>query len=135
MGNLNELLAWAHAQSLEKVLTRNKDCNIAISDQFAWKDILIGKLKQLGKKIELVQRPKAEENIAVAAASILARANYLSSMEYLKKSYQIDFPKGAGNEANQTGLEYLNKGKELVDVAKIHFKNTKLIKVMQKQID
>lgn len=127
--NLNELLAWCHSQSLEKVLQRNQSCDMAISDQFAGKEILINKLKEKGKKIELLQRPKAEENIAVAAASILARERFLDSMSIMGKKFRQEFHRGASEETINDGIKFLKGGGSLKEVAKFHFKTTK--KVME----
>ena len=128
MGNLNEVLAWAHAQSLEVLLRKNPKCDIAISDQFAGKDLLISKLKEMGKTIELIQRPKAEENIAVASASILARAGFIEILEFMERQFNHKFHKGAGNEVVEDALEFIKKGKNLSLVAKIHFQTTKKVK-------
>ena len=130
MANLNEILAWAHAQSMEQLLIRNSECDIAISDQFAWKDILINKLKQRGKNIHVIQRPKAEENVAVAAASILARAKFLDSLESLGKTNQASFSKGVADKVIEEAVFHLKRGGSLRDVAKMHFKTTS--KVLKK---
>jgi len=69
---------------------------------------------------------KAEQNMAVAAASILARARFLEKLSKLSNEYKIDLPKGA----SQTVIENAKKvvdmyGKEtLRKVAKLHFKTT-----------
>ena len=125
--NLNKMLAWAHAKSLEKVLIRNPDCDIAVSDQFANKDLLINSLKANGKLIQLIQRPKAEENIAVAAASILARNQFVQRLKEMNKAYKHTFSKGAGPHIIGEGLDFAIKGGKIMDVAKLHFKTTKKI--------
>ena len=124
MGNLNEILAWAHAQSLERLLERNPDCDIAISDQFAWKEILINKLKEKGKRINLIQRPKAEENIAVAAASVLARAKFIQKLEDMEKVHKQKFSKGANDQVIKDAVNFLKNGGNLEEIAKRHFKTT-----------
>lgn len=134
MGNLNEILAWAHAQSLEALLKRNPECNIAISDQFAGKDILINKLKEKGRKIELIQRHKAEENIAVAAASILARAKFIELMEFMEKEFGQTFHKGENNTVIKESVEFVRKGKDLTQIAKFHFKTTEKVMNILKNI-
>ena len=75
--NLNDMLAWAHTKVIsevyESVKEREENIKIVV-DQFArvkTEARLRGKLDL--SKIELVQRPKAEDEIAVAAASIIAR--------------------------------------------------------------
>jgi len=75
--NLNDMLAWAHAKVITEVYnslkTKDEDIKIVV-DQFA----RVKTEQRLAKKIDLdvvdlVQRPKAEDEIAVAAASIVAR--------------------------------------------------------------
>jgi len=127
MINLNEVLAWSHAQSMEKLLGRNSSCDMAISDQFAGKEILLNKLKEKGKKIELLQRPKAEENIAVASASILARDKFIDSLNIMEKTYRQNFSKGASNTVISEAVQFLKKGGNLRDVSKTHFKTTKKV--------
>lgn len=75
--NLNDLLAWAHTKVIsevyEKIKTQNMSIKIVI-DQFARvKTEARLRVKIDLRKVELVQRPKAEDEIAVAAASIIAR--------------------------------------------------------------
>jgi ribonuclease HIII len=123
--NLNTLLAWGHAKAIEEILSK-VDCKAAIADQFADESFILGKLQEKGKKIELIQMHKAEQNIAVAAASILARARFLEKLSKLSNEYKIDLPKGA----SQTVIENAKKvvdmyGEEtLRKVAKLHFKTT-----------
>lgn len=75
--NLNDMLAWAHAKVISEVYStvqnRMEIIKIVI-DQFA----RVKTEQRLSRKIdlaeiELVQRPKAEDDVAVAAASIVAR--------------------------------------------------------------
>lgn len=130
MINLNEVLAWSHAQSLEKLLKRNPLCDMAISDQFAGKEILLKKLKEKGKTIELLQRPKAEENIAVASASILAREKFIESLEKMQRTYHQNFSKGANEMVTLEAVKFSKKGGNLKDIAKTHFKTMKKIDEM-----
>ncbi len=133
MGNQNDLLAWSHAESLEVLLKRNPHCDVAISDQFASKDVLLGRLKEKGKSIELLQRPKAEENIAVAAASILARDSFLRSLEKLGRIFRQSFSKGENPKVINEGLNFVKAEGKLSVVAKTHFKTTKKIeKLLEK---
>src|SRR5271169_827089 len=75
--SLNRLLAWGHATVIENLLTRWPNCPRALSDKFAHESLIQRALKERGKKIILQQRTKAESDIAVAAASVLARAAFL----------------------------------------------------------
>ncbi|MEW6006500.1 MAG: ribonuclease HIII, partial [Stygiobacter sp.] len=125
---LNTLLAWAHAKSLEEVLSRVQ-CSKAISDQFADERFILGKLQERGKKIELVQQHKAEIHTAVAAASILARARFLEKLT--KLSEEVGFPllKGASLEVVEQAKKIVeSKGEDILKrIAKIHFKTTKSV--------
>jgi ribonuclease HIII len=83
-----------------------------------------------GKKLQLIQLPKGERYIAVAAASILARDRFLSRMESLRDSYKIDLPKGASDSVVTTGKQFLQTYgvKTLEKIAKLHHKTTEKIK-------
>src|SRR5881275_3253664 len=72
-GNLNKLLGWGHARVIENSLARKPGCPRALSDQFADARLVEQALLQNGRNIDIEQRPRAESDIAVAAASILAR--------------------------------------------------------------
>jgi len=78
MKNINRMLAWAHAMAIEELLTKRSDCKRVVVDQFAPTEATIARaLKPLGKAAEVVQRHKAEDDIAVAAASVIAREVFL----------------------------------------------------------
>lgn len=126
--NLNTLLAWGHAKAIEELLSK-VDCIIAIADQFADERFIKSKLQEKGRQLKLIQMPKAEQNIAVAAASILARARFLEKLSKLSSEYKIDLPKGVSaavvNNAKKIIKEF---GKEhLRKVAKLHFKTTQRV--------
>lgn len=126
--NLNTLLAWGHAKAIEELLAK-VECNNAIADQFADERFILSKLQEKGKKLNLIQMHKAEENIAVAAASILARARFLQKLSKLSSEYRVDLPKGASiNVINTAKTIVTARGKEaLRKIAKLHFKTTKEI--------
>jgi len=123
--NLNSLLAWAHVSVLENLL-EIQHVQLAIADKFADEKYINTRLKKLGRTIELIQVPKAEQNIAVAAASILARDAFLRWHQDAKKQYGVTFPKGANQQVVQVGRSYVQtNGKQaLRSVAKLHFKTT-----------
>ena len=86
-------------------------------------------LRKRGIDIELEQRPHAENDIAVAAASILARDVYIRSLESLSAEYLIDLPRGPSDKVIEIGREFvLRHGPEkLREVAKFHFAITQYI--------
>lgn len=123
-GNLNRLLAWGHATAIENLLAVRPQCPRAVSDQFADPRVLQRALKENGKKIELVQRTKAESDVAVAAASILARAEFLRRLEKLGQDCGETLPKGASAAVVEAARRlFLKSGEEgLARVSKKHFR-------------
>lgn len=84
----------------------------------------------MGCQILLEQRTHAEDDIAVAAASIVARAEFVQHITTLSQQFDIVFPKGASNpEIVTVGREIVARaGQEaLGKVAKLHFKTTQTI--------
>ncbi|NGX30692.1 MAG: Ribonuclease HIII [Chlamydiae bacterium] len=119
--NLNELLAWGHARAIHKVYEKT-GCDQVLVDQFAKKHVLEKKIAHLKIPITLVQRTKAEEDVVVAAASVLARHAFLKGMEQLEKIAKCPIPKGASKKVIETGYLLREKGFELKNFAKTHFK-------------
>ena len=128
IGNLNRLLAWGHSRTIENILNR-ESCDYALADQFGDKKFITDALMEKGKRIEVKQEIRAESDMGVAAASILARAEFIRRLAMLSAKYQMDFPKGASPAVIQAGKEFVNRyGRErLKEVAKIHFKTTKSV--------
>ena len=121
--NLNRLLGWAHAAALEDVI-RKTDCKEALLDQFADKHVMENALKQKKIEVNLKQKVRGEEDLVVAAASILARAGFLDGLETLSQEYGLPLPKGAAAQVVDAGRKLVAKyGVEILGkVAKTHFK-------------
>lgn len=122
--NLNKLLAWGHATTIEHVVNKS-NCRKVIVDQFASEWVVESALKRKGMDVDLTQRTKAEEDLVVAAASILARDAYLAGLERLEKQFGMTFPKGgASPKLVDAGRAFISRyGEErLPEVAKMHFK-------------
>ena len=135
--NLNHFLASLHAEAIHTLATR-VNAKHALVDRFA-KDDLIS--RQLHHRInsgpssisgsaplemeEIIQVPKAERDIAVAAASIIARDAFLKAMEILSEKYEIRLPRGS-YQVVEAGREFVaHHGNEaLKHVAKLHFSLT-----------
>ncbi|MSU56887.1 MAG: ribonuclease HIII [Pedosphaera sp.] len=129
MRSVNAVLAWGHARVIENLMGQRHRMNPppvrAISDQFASSKTVIEKaLMSLGRSIELVQRHKAEEDLAVAAASILARDEFVKRLAVLGKNYEVELPKGAGTNVDAVAKEFFGQRgpAELAKVAKMHFR-------------
>jgi ribonuclease HIII len=129
MKSVNTLLAWGHARVIENLLGKRYQMNPppvkAISDQFAASKSVIEKaLMAQGKELQLVQRHKAEEDIAVAAASILARDEFVKGLAKLEKQFEIKLPKGASAAVDAAAKQFVETrgAGELAKVSKLHFR-------------
>ena len=140
--NLNHLLASLHAEAIHTLGTRVGAKHVLV-DRFAKDDLITAQLRQrvnggtrfrhvtspdpLG--LEIIQVPKAERDIAVAAASIIARDAFLKGMETLSEKYEICLPRGA-YQVVEAGREFirLHGSRALGDVAKLHFNLTDAVR-------
>jgi ribonuclease HIII len=123
-GNLNSLLGWGHARVIENLLAKKPDCPRALSDQFADARVIKRSLLQHGRKIKIQQRPKAESDIAVAAASILAREAFIGWLERKGKALGLLLERGASASVKETAKKLVEKSgpESLREVAKVHFR-------------
>lgn len=121
--NLNSLLAWGHAQTIEELVNQTR-CRAVLIDQFANERVVEKALENRGLKVDLTQRHRGEEDVVVAAASILARDCFVTGLEKLGAEFNITLPKGASSATISAGRRFvLEYGVEaLADVCKMHFK-------------
>jgi ribonuclease HIII len=129
MRSVNTLLAWGHARVIENLMGLRYRMDPqpvkAISDQFAASKSVIQKaLMHEGRTLELVQRHKAEEDIAVAAASILARDEFVKGLARLEKQFSVTLPKGASTAVDAAAKQFVEAHgpDELAKIAKMHFR-------------
>lgn len=127
--SVNAILAWGHARVIENLMGQKHRMTPppvrAISDQFASSKDVVGKaMMSLGREIELVQRHKAESDLAVAAASILARDEFVKRLGNLGKQFEMEFPKGASAAVDVAAKKFVEKfeAKRLAEVSKLHFR-------------
>lgn len=127
--NLNKLLAWGHARAIENILEKSP-CNYALADKFGDESIIKNALMQKGKSIVLNQMVRAEADIAVAAASVLARAEFVKRMQELENKYELSLSKGASSKVVEQAKEYVKtySFERLNEVAKMHFKTVQELK-------
>ena len=123
-GNLNSLLGWGHARVIENLLAKKPDCPRALSDKFADARVIEKSLLQRGQEIELEQRTKAESDLAVAAASILARESFIDWLERNGKRIGLPLGRGVSATVKETARRIVEKeGPDaLRRFAKIHFR-------------
>lgn len=123
-GNLNSLLGWGHARVIENLLERKPDCPRALSDKFADASVIQKALLQHGQKIQLEQRTKAESDLAVAAASILAREAFIDWLDRRGKALGVKLGRGVSGDVKETARKVVENGgpAALRQVAKVHFR-------------
>jgi ribonuclease HIII len=126
--NLNHLLAWAHARSIEDLLLMGARPDVVIVDQFA--DVhhiehrLLAQTRASG--VEVLQFPRAESDAAVAAASILAREAFVEWLAWASARLGKILPKGASPQVQEVARQIAKAGGRdaLSRVAKLHFRTT-----------
>ena len=123
-GNLNRLLGWGHARVIENLLARKPGCLRSLSDQFADAGVIRASLLKHGRKIAIEQRPRAESDIAVAAASIVARESFINWLDRKSKELGLRLQRGVspGVKESARKLVEMNGPGALREVAKVHFR-------------
>jgi len=122
--NLNRLLGWGHARVIENLLERKPGCPRSLSDQFADARVIKDSLMRHGGNIILEQRPRAESDVAVAAASIIAREGFINWLERKGKELGMRLDRGVSSSVKETAKKLVEmRGPEaLHEVAKVHFR-------------
>ena len=123
-GNLNLLLGWGHARVIENLLAKKPACPRSLSDQFADARVINASLLKHGRKITIEQRPRAESDIAVAAASIIAREAFINWLERKSKELGLRLDRGVSPSVKESArkLVELSGAGALREVAKVHFR-------------
>jgi ribonuclease HIII len=129
--SVNQILAWGHARVIENLMNARDRMNPppvrAVVDQFALSQSVVkSAIMSSGRELELVQRHKAESDLAVAAASILARDEFVRRLKGMGEREGMVFPKGAGVAADEVLRVWVERNgvDRLGEIAKVHFRNT-----------
>jgi ribonuclease HIII len=124
-GQLNAMLADLHTEAITKLARPGIR---VLVDKFADAKLLETRLSKLD--IRLVQRVRAEAYSAVAAASIIAREQFLLALKQLSEDAAVDLHKGAGPPTDASARRFvaIHGMDALSRVAKVHFKNTQKIR-------
>ena len=129
-GNVNRLLGELNAEIIHEL---KAEVELIVVDAFGEKarSYLESRVPE-GVRLEV--RPRAEDDAAVAAASILARARYLEEMEKLSERVGFELPRGSTHvlEAARRVVEELGE-EALAEVAKKHFAITRRVLDMTEQ--
>lgn len=125
-GKLNELLADLHAEAIGKLARPGLR---VVVDKFANESLLQLRLAPLGVKLEQSVRAESK-HLTVAAASVIAREEFLRALAELSEEAATDLHKGAGEPTDRAALRYvaLHGADALGKVAKLHFKNTQKLR-------
>ncbi len=116
--SLNDLMAWGHAKAIDSVYQdfRGKSLKVkVVIDEFdkLTTELRLQRVLDLNE-FELVQKPKAEEETAVAAASVIARAEWEEWVDRESEKHGIYLRK-------LTPLQVLNMGSASNLFAKIDY--------------
>lgn len=124
--NLNSLLAWTHTRVIEDLIRHGLRPKFILSDQFGDKRIIENRLLTDTRLsgIPVIQMHRAEADVAVAAASILARDAFLRWLDQTGKALGLTLPKGASPKVIETGRLLVSRtgADSLKEYAKVSFK-------------
>ena len=127
--SLNPLLAKGHVSSILGLLAPPHRLvpppEHAIIDQFAATEMTVAREgKARGVKLKIIQRHKAESDVAVAAASILARHEFVTRLKRLGQEFGVELPKGASAAVDAAAKMFFERHGAVVlgRVAKMHFR-------------
>ena len=127
--NLNKLLAQGHASAITGLIQQldesGQKADLAVSDKFGKDERLETAMASLDCRIPVKQIVRGESIPQVAAASIIARAEFLRNLKELSVPLGLSLPKGAGAPVDVVGRKITARfGTErLGELAKTHFKN------------
>ena len=123
--NVNHLLAWAHGKAMLAVKDKTGIDHVLL-DKFCDESVVKRALGARSSEIDLHSRPRAEDDPAVAAASLLARDAFVRGIDRLRHVAGRPLPKGAGSPVLKAGRELVKeRGRGiLAEVAKVHFRTT-----------
>lgn len=127
-GSLNTLLALGHVAALKQAWLQYPQCKWSLVDQFAKNNDIPDGVHAFAPDMQVWQRPRAEEDIAVASASVLARAAFLQTLRQMAPEAGIGrIPKGGGEAATNAARRLVQKqGMDALErFVKLHFANTK----------
>lgn len=134
IGNINTLLAKAHCEGIEEFLDRNHAVNRVVIDQFSRTEWTIRReLGEYGRRVAIDQHHKAESDLAVAIASVIARAEFIRDIQKMSEEAEVAFgrpfkiPMGSSDpRVVQVAAEMVRRNGPvwLMNHCKVHFQTT-----------
>jgi len=127
--NLNDLLAWLHSTAIIALQKKHPESEGVLVDQFSLSQKTRFTLLEKQFPLPCIERTGAEIDPAVAAASIIARYQFLEAFAAMRTFYQLNFPQGAQRIVIKFAQDFIHQygEKRLGEVAKLHFKTTSQI--------
>lgn len=129
--NMNVIKAKLHNQAYVHLAKKTALPKLAVVDQFMPESAYYKALKSEPTIIGGLHFETKAENkyLAVAVASVIARAAFLTAFDQLNERFAFTFPKGAGVAVDQAGHRFVQQfgAPSLNKVAKVHYKNTERI--------
>ena len=126
--NMNAIKAKLHYEAYVTLAKKTSLPSLCVIDQFTPESSFYRYLNLKPQKdLPLHFETKAESKyLAVALASVFARAVFVLTLQQIQDHYQILLPKGAGSGVDQAARLFIEVHGEtaLKHVAKLHFKNT-----------
>ncbi len=123
-GNVNDLLGEVDAGIIHEL---KGEVDLIVVDQYA-KSARARLASSVPPGVRLDVRPRAEDDAAVAAASILARARQLDEVDRLSEEVGFRLPLGATHVLDAGRRVVRERGRRELDrVAKTHFATTKRV--------
>ena len=129
--NMNKIKAVLHNKVLCEMVNKGYLYDYVVVDQFEYPGSYFKHIKDSKYQFkDITFLTKAEDKcLSVACASMISRYIFLNEMDKLSKKYNIEIPKGAGNEADKVYKFIKDKygNDELKYVCKLNFNNAKKI--------
>ena len=129
--NADLLRSKAYAHVIAK-LQKQHSCEYAVVNSFGDESLVPHALQAIGCQLPLEQGSHTFEDISVAAAYILARAEFVQQISKLSQQVGVLLPKGNSNpDIITVGREIVAQGGQdaLSKVAKLHFEMTEQIRL------
>ena len=133
IGNLNYLLGWMHGKIIldlhNRCVEKSEPVEAIIIDKFADLSTVLRSNKELSALTITAVTHGEEAEVAIAAASVIARDHFLFKMEKMNAEFDMKIPLGAGPQVKVAGTAFIGRYSRarLKEVAKTHFKTAQQI--------
>lgn len=133
--NMNKIKAILHNKVLYSLVNKdNYDYKQIVMDQFVYPKKYFEHINDIPNKVtNITFTTHAEDKcLSVAVSSIISRYIFLTEMDKLSDELGIPICKGAGDNVDNQGVDIVKKYgfDKLKDIAKLNFKNTEKIKIL-----